>query len=377
MLRKQASKNGTPNAAVFQTTFPLQQYSKALQGLQKLLSSDHVQMDLVLICSMAFIHFEAFRECFVPALVHAENVIRLLHSSTKFDASSVDPSLVRAMMRIDIQGTMYLGKRIPALSFYTSATNTVVPLTFHDLTQARDLINTWTCRLYHFMRAEADHYRFRSPGDVPLEVLAKSQDMEQNFVKMDRLLWDLMQRPDIRMTTREHNGLAMLRIRVKINRIYAATCLYAEATLYDRYIDEFESILGICEGVESSDDADRRIFSASLDEDLPHPLYFTASSCRDSFIRHQALRLLKKLLARAGTWLVEVMTREAELCVNFEEELCDKTSPKCEDIPEWRRVHSAGYIGTAVAANNMTAHLRVRPNGMDGGWADVEQLMEL
>lgn len=72
---------------------------------------------------------------------------------------------------------------------------------------------------------------------------------------------------------------------------------------------------------------------------------------------------------------LEVMTQIAETCVKYEEALCEKENPLCEDIPEWRRIHSSGLGGWDVSApkTTVTAHLRTRPNGMDGEWCDIQQ----
>lgn len=119
------------------------QYSKALQGLQEILSGDSVSLDMVLVCVLLMTHFEALRENFIPALMHVEHAIRLLYSRGKFDARRVEPGLIRSLMRLDIQGAMYLGLCIPGLPFYIAVTDTSLPSSMHDLTQARDLVNTW------------------------------------------------------------------------------------------------------------------------------------------------------------------------------------------------------------------------------------------
>ena len=348
------------------------QYSKALKGLHELLKRDHVPMNVALICSLAFVHFEALRECFVAALVHAENAIRLLQSSTTIDADAVDPMLVRAMMRVDVQGAMYLGMRKPGLAFFTSSTDSTLPAAFHDLTHARDLINTWSCRMYHFMRSEADEFKFREPGTAPLEVLAKAQELEHVFMRLEVLLLELMHRPDMRLTTRESHGLSMLRCRVKVDRILSSCSLYTEACLYDNFIDEFEEIVAICMSIASSDDADSRLFTVSLDEGLLYPLWYTAAHCRDGRTRRSALKILKKLPAGANVWHVEAMTHSAQKCMEFEEAGCDKEFPTCQDIPEWKRVHSAGLDGLEVSAakKNVTMYFRTRPNGIDGEWTE-------
>ncbi|KAK4634813.1 Transcription regulator lscL, partial [Fulvia fulva] len=376
-LRKTATLEGV-NVTVLKNGFPLSQYSKALKGMQGLLKTPSVCLDTVLLCSLLCIHFEALREAFVPALMHVENAIQLLHSSTTFDARKVHPSLVRAIMRIDLQGTMYLGSRVPGLPFYTAATDSILPNSFHDLTHARDLVNTWTSRIYHFMRTVADEFKFRDPGNVPLEQIAKAQEMEQTFLQLDRLLWSFMHKPTVKLTVREQHGLGMLRSRVKINRILSATCLYCEATMFDNYFEDFDEILTICMYILASDNAERRLFSVSLDEGLIHPLFFIATHCRDGRIRHQALEQLRKLPVRDGVRHAETTTRTAEICVRFEEALCGKEVALRSDIPEWRRVHSAGFNGWDNDSDRrqVKVHLKTRPNGPDGGWLDSEAYIE-
>ena len=378
-LRRSAG-NQKVDVGSLQTSFPAKQYSKALNGMQALLKEPKLPLDVVLLCALLFIHFEALREAFVPALVHAENAIKLLHASSTFDAQKVDDNLVRSMMRIDIQGAMYLGMRVPGLPFYTAATDSTLPSAFHDINQARDLVNTWTCRMFHFMRINADDHKFRDVGDIPLEHIAKAQDLEQTFIDLNRLLEDFMHKPTVKLTFREQHGLGMLRSRAKINRIVCAGCLYSEATIYDRFFTEFEEILTICTYIMDSDNADRRLFSVSLDEGLLHPLFFIATHCRDSRTRHKALVQLKKLPTKQGIWHVEAMTRTAEVCINYEEALLDKPAGTalCSDIPEWRRIHSAGFDGwdKTDPKTSVRAHMRVRPNGMDGEWHDLQELIE-
>lgn len=377
-LRRSALRDGV-DVSLVQTDFPVKQYGKALGGLQKLLTREDVPMNVVLLCSLLCVHFESLRENFVPALVHAENAIKLLHSSSTFNTQKIDQSLIRAFMRIDLQGSLYIGMRTPGLPFFTSATDSELPESFSDLIHARDFSNTWTSRLYYFMRIKADKYKFQEPGDVPLEVYAECQTLESMFTGIDQRLWEFMQRPTIKLAFREQHGLGMLRIRAKINLIIAAGCLYAEASSYDRFMDRFEEIHSICKYIMDSENADRRLFSVSLDEGLLHPLHFLATHCRDSKLRHSALSMLRSLPARAGIWHVEAMTRTAEHCIQYEESLCANPHPQCADIPEWRRIHSAGFDGWGTAhkqQTHVTMHMRTRPYGMDGDWVDASKEIE-
>ncbi|TKA81458.1 hypothetical protein B0A55_02922 [Friedmanniomyces simplex] len=360
------------------TSFPVMQYGKALQELQSILRGENVSVDLIMVCILLMVHFESLRECFVPALVHVENAIRLLHSSASFDARKIDQNLLRALMRLDIQGALYLATRVPGLAFYTAALDSTLPVALHDLTQARDILNTWISRLLHFVRVYADEYKLREPGAAPLEDIARSHELVHMVTTIDQLLWDFMHRPGLKLSTREQHGLAVLRSRAKCNRIVAACCIYAEATMYDAYLPEFEEILSICAYIMGSDKADRRLFSVSLDEGLLHPLHFVATHCRDSRIRRSALAHLQRLPKTAGIWHVESMTRTAEMCVDFEETWCGQPSPVCQDIPEWGRIHTSGFHGWDLQGvrPTVTALFKLRPNGMDGEWMSISKEIE-
>lgn len=217
------------------------------------------------------------------------------------------------------------------------------------------------------------------PGSVPLEIIAKAQALEQTLLDLDRLLYEFMQNMSNRLTKREQHGLDMLRSRTKLDRILSGTCLYAEASAFDAYLHVFEEVLLLCEYTMHNADFGNWLFSVSLDEGLVSPLWFVAHNCRDSKMRHRALGLLKKLPAEEGIWYLGVMTQITQACVRYEEALCEKENPLCEDIPEWRRVHSSGLGGWDVSTPKtaMTAHLRTRPNGMDGEWCDIEEPIEL
>ena len=188
-----------------------------------------------------------------------------------------------------------------------------------------------------------------------------------------------MQRMSHRLTKREQHGLDMLRSRAKLNRALAGTCLYAEASAVDAYVDVFEEVLMLSDYTMHNDDFDSWLFSVSLDEGLVSPLWFVAVNCRDSRIRNRALNLMKKLPARGGIWYLEAMTQISQACIRYEESFCGKQSPLCEDIPEWQRVHSSGLGSWDIQSptTTVTALLRTRPNGMDGEWCDIQAPIEL
>ena len=79
-------------------------------------------------------------------------------------------------------------------------------------------------------------------------------------------------------------------------------------------------------------------------------------------------------VARAGA--AEV-TAAAEVVVQYEQEFVDKPprAVLCEDIPEWRRVHTESFDGYYLASQrrNVMLHFKTRANGTDGEWNDFRQ----
>lgn len=379
-LRATVDEPNSDDSLVLHNSYPMQQYGKALHGLQQLLKSRTVDLDLVLLCCIMCVHFESIREAFIPALVHLENAIKLLKDGGPYDERRVESSLVRTLMRMDIQSSTYLGSRIPSLPYYTANVDTELPAELQDLAQARDTVTIYTDRLFHFLRSTSDRYACFEPGDIPIETYAKAQEFSKTFEAIGRLLWDFMRKPSVKLSFKEQHGLSMLRTRIKLNKILAGTCLYVEGTLYDAYLDDFDEILTLCSFITNSDPTERQLYSVSLDEGLLHPLHFTAVHCRDGRTRWKALDLLEKLPKGAGIWHIQSMTRAAQVIVEFEEALVNKPrgTVLCEDIPEWRRVHVVNFDGYFLATRRrkVTLHYQTRANGPDGEWTDMREMVE-
>ena len=305
--------------------------------------------------------------------------MRLLDPSQAPSTETIDPSLIRAFIRIDLQGSFFIDGRTPSLSFITSKTDNDLPKSFANLEQAQSFVITWSSRLFKFLREAAYKHRRESPGYVGLESLAEAQHYEHVFLTIDRLLLSFMQKSTARYTFREHHGLSMLRVLAMENRILAAASLYREASFHDRYLPEIEQMLSLCRFVMDADDPSNRLLSASLDDGMFRPLTFVVMQCRDSRIRHSALALLKRLGDGLVSWHVDAITKVVERIVTLEEKDCEKESSRCEDIPEWKRVHSFEFNAWILAKqkrSKVVVTLRMRPNGMDGEWVDVHEDIE-
>ena len=356
------------------TPFPVQQYLKALKRLRVLLSSTGFSIDLVLTCALLCTYFEALRGSFRSALTHVENAANMLHGSLSPLLQKVDQGLLATIIQLDIHGSMYCGSRGPTLSWLASDDNISISEALESIPQARNVINLWTCRMLHFFRTTADHYKFSYPGDVPIEVIWMSQQLEKAFLDLEGML-HVLERKSSQLAGRKQIALGVLEVQVKINRIRVATCLYSEESKYDDFEDEFGYILSVCTTAMATEDADRRIASVLPDEGLLYALQFIAIHCRDGCLRHDALAQLHKRLSTDYAWHTEALTNMIKTCIGIEESFCEKV-PRSHDIPEWRRIHSSGFHALEPSlTRKVKIYYALRLNGMDGEWDNREEII--
>lgn len=361
-----------PTASCITTTFPVQQYLKALERLRVLLSSPDVSIDLVLACALLCTYFEALRGSFHSALKHIEGVAKMLHSSQSAPLRKANQSLLATILQLDIHGSMYCGSRAPTLSWLASGTNNPAPEAFKTLPLARHAVNLWTCRMYEFFRTTADYYKFSYPGDVPIEVISMSQKLEKAFLDLEAMLHYFKINQSSQLTVRDETALGILEVQTKVNRIRVAACLCSEESKYDAFEAEFNYIVSKCAIASATDDADARVASVSPDDGLLYPLQFVAIHCRDGSLRREALQLLEKRVATDYAWHTEALTSMIRMCIETEESFCEEV-PQSHDIPEWRRIYSSGF---QVLEQSLTRKAKIyftlRLNGIDGEWDNRE-----
>lgn len=381
---EQISRNTTANP--FSSTFSNapglaeKQYSKAVSELKQLVSSSNPRTNAIVVSAMLCIHFESLRENFAPAVMHGESAVELLNSTESSAADAVDDGILRAMYQLDLQGSMSIEARAPGLSFHTVMTDTALPDGFHSLLHARDVINAWTSRFIYFMRTTANQYKYRAADKTPHAVVSEAQVYQQCFQKLVTLLFELIHRPNVRLTLREHRALAILRVRITLNAIQSATCLSGQETSYDAFFNDFEEIFTSCTHALYSEEFTKRLWSASIDDGLIYPLYFTAIHCRDGRIRHQALEQLRRLPGAERMWHVKSWIRVVELWLRYEEAVLT-TPPEvaaARDVPEYRRVHMAHFKGLEALApqHPVRVYLRSWPNGMEAHWTEVDYALD-
>lgn len=352
------------------THLPGEQYALALKELQMLVSQEDVPLEVVLVCSLLLVQFEATQRSFVPAMLHAEKALALVCTGGK----KVDEGLLRTMMRFDEQSARYSGRKAPRLLAHALEMDRVLPSALRSPVEARYLVNTYSTRLYAFTQAVGDQY-IHSTDSISPDHLAESHILAQTLHRLSHLIQTFLQTHHSHLPIRSTHGLQILLARTKILYIFASTTLTPTATAFDAHLFTFTTILTLCQNLMTDDRADRSLFVLKSDEGLVHTLYILSTYCRESAIRHQAFDLLRELPGGVGRkiWHADVVIRTAKVVIEFEED--GQSGLRCGDVPEGRRVHGANFQdweGDAWFAR-IGGPLWVRTGA--GEWVDLREVL--
>ncbi|PWI71829.1 C6 finger domain protein [Purpureocillium lilacinum] len=305
-----------------------------------------------------------------------------------------DADLAMALSRLDLQASIFLGRRSPT---FDAARVSSYSLSAEGGYQEADRdLTCLTSRLFSFMRAVSDHFRYREPGSVPLHVADKVGRLEDDLAAFrDRHLAPgtaFMERGSLEETT-------LIRVKYLTTSILLATCLAVEEAMYDCFTAQFADIVTLCAGL--LDGSQRRVTPAghrdfTLDMGIVHSLYVTACKCRHPGIRRRAMALLDAVPGAEGVWEGKEHARigervmqleECDLDLNLNRDLVLKLSTDATDskpiswaawdlsrVPEWRRIHSVD-IYPQLGLRRAKVSFRWRPNGMDGEWDDFTEVI--
>ncbi|CEL10653.1 hypothetical protein ASPCAL13769 [Aspergillus calidoustus] len=373
--------------------FALRTYGRALSSLQELVedavaSSDGgncggreiASIESALLAGIVCIWFEVIMRDFRAGLGHLERCLRIMFHSGSDGKDAINPAIKRAYMKMDMQAAQYMGRRAPITASIAAASSTStaphLPYIFDTLDEAETCLVHEHARILHFARTSASTYKYYSPGNVPLDLIAQTHTFHSRLA-----LWKSAFTYSYSCQKARHSSprisarAALILIQYYIALITAATCLYAEEMLYDRFVPEFKRIVALarsaCSAAEDAGAHTTPLIGLPISTGTIHPLYFAATKCRDASLRDEAITLLSEIAACPdGVWEGCILAAVAQRAREVEE----TSAAGCRPIPEFCRIYVIGLdirrdVGTVVV------DFRKRGNGMDGEWEEwVEEL---
>ena len=230
----------------------------------------------------------------------------------------------------------------------------------------QELSAVWT-----FLRNKADDFRFRDPGNVPLHILAEAEAIKLSLAQWQQTFSSLLGACEAKANSKEASQAKLLQIHQLTATILMVGSLYAEEALYDAYDRDFETIIRLSAELhrELYGRASAKVFS--IDMTIVQPLFVSSTKCRVPKTRQQAVELLQAVPCQEGVWNGQLMAKVASRIIEMEEHGLEGGFLRTQRIPEFQRVHSVD-MNVDPKAFRARISCRLRPNGMDGEWEDVE-----
>ncbi|KAL5330289.1 hypothetical protein ACEPPN_003815 [Leptodophora sp. 'Broadleaf-Isolate-01'] len=316
--------------------FALIQQNKAIASLQNHMSSEHPQIRLVLIASLLFAWVESFHNNLDTAAKQICSGLAILKwwqkegrrkRKTKEDLASIDPDLRNAFSRFELQLRSYLAMN---------------PL-FHDPRlddggeEVQDIPNQFAtldeAYLYAVKLFKAFlRYLRRSPrymdGDIDLdscEEERKYMEIQINQWKKAYLRISRIIEASRDIDTRTHLASIQLMASLLTFEIMFLTSMTKDECQFDDFTQQFAQIVTWCRFLREKDREIRMwvgmgaFLRAQFGMGIIMSLYFTATRCRESSVRRDAVAILKEFPCRNGMWDSLQAARVAEWVIEREE----------------------------------------------------------
>lgn len=363
------------NQITLATSFPLRQYSNALSALRRYLSaSGQLNLDIILICALIHISIEVMQNNHANALVHLENSLQLLRQSSQPPRNvqssvlrpiTVDSDLARAFQRLDLHASIYQAWRSPRLA--DDHTDGVVPGRFTSLSQSKDILDLLTGKLYSHIRVTIEDCRYRKDEPIPQDTVTQVAQLKDSIGLWNERFEKYINRSTSKFSRHEQFVIDILLINHRVISIEAATCTHQETLIFDQHDSEFDEIVTLAAGVTQYLDSRTSHFPRFLlDIGVIHPLYFTATKCREPWIRQRAMSLLRSIKFQEGVWNAATQASIAEVVIARELQCSLGSLVMGERPPEAARIHSVGTEILDPVRRIADVHMSQRLEGLDG-----------
>ncbi|KAG5932792.1 hypothetical protein E4U53_001177 [Claviceps sorghi] len=341
-------------------------------GFDELCASSDVAA--CVLCSLVHMCLELVMEELASALSRLDRCLDMVRQAD----FRVDGHLAFLLVRLDRHATKFLGATPPPEPAVPPA---VPDTTFHELDAELTCV---VDNLLLFLETKADAHRHQHPGIVPLDLLLEAKALEADLQHYHARILppDAATRPKYVAYSSPED--AYLRTRYLAGLILSTTVLYAEETIYDGLPDEFSAIVDYSAYLLQEEG----LVAARAPEDVSYqtevayatavirPLYITACKCRSPRMRRRAISLMHEAARFDDGHSARMHAAVARRVMQLEEESSGAAhAENPAAVPEWCRIHAAQIHPAGGEARFAEVVFRSRPNGMDGEWSEVAEVV--
>ena len=396
-----ASSIGTTNNALNeQERFTLSHYVKAIGHLQPHFSiKDRASFRVALITCVIFICLDFLRGHFKAAQV--QNGLMVLHEMQMFsnrnnttlclkrNLDSTDEWIVETFARLHLQVELFThAHQLPCRVLRIESPETSAPV-FHSINEA------WREMGQMLNKISLLTHQSRQQAECCLDSTRKSSWLVEHQESIQRELTQWLEKYmaftsglQVHFSAQEEKGYQLLYTYHTMATIMIYTCVQSNDEMaFDFCTEKFVLLLQQMMNLSTKTLTTSPV--QALPGDMPlsivdvgwiPPLYYTALKCRESRIRHQALRLLDSTSHREGIWDSKTAACVARKVIGMEERdfyketgLVDDSSllslPRTEDLslpilPDFYRIHDVEVVLSGDPMNKILLYCKLREEGL-------------
>lgn len=319
--------------------FALQQCNKAIGHLTQNIGSDeHHSKQMLLMSCAIFICFENLQGNYESALRHMQCGLQIFRdwqaeaNETSLPAiatssrhhQNIDSELVQMFSRLNMRPLLCPETHLFFMDFIKQdvrLTIDPVPSMFATLKDARNCLDN--CTNYELQSLVAA-YLNRQGSDSRPDEGPRQHPTTRNLLHQWSAAFNAFRiKAGPSPKSEDLQAAILLGIHYNCAQILLSVGMPPKETAFDDYGDIFEGIITMATSVilsSGSRKSSERICHVSSETGLVPPLYFTATRCRDAWIRRQALSLLSSTPRLECIWNSEMLSKIAERLILIEEE---------------------------------------------------------
>ena len=310
--------------------------------------------EIVLMSCLLFIACENFQGSTLAGLLHIYSGLNIIkdwkaasHNGTihnGFATTLIENYIDPIFTRLEAQTSVYRSN-LQSKSLYSTNAKLFrekpnVPSSFRDLYAARDTLDDIMMRIFWSL-----YYDENKSLDVSATICGFQVLLEQ----WHRPLEDYTASLDCQNSLEARTALG-LEVHRHILAMTLDGFLFETETEYDKYDDDFRSILRQCDSIikfretgptDNWSEYQNRMSLFVFDLGLIPPLFFIACHCRDPAVRRKAIRLMRYLHRKEGSWDTCSAAKLAEGVMMIEERGLTLIR-HCADVTELSRIRALG-----------------------------------
>ena len=319
--------------------FALQQCNKAIGHLNQSIGSDeHHSKEMLLMSCAIFICFESLQGNYESALNHMQCGLRIFRdwqaetekpslpamSISSQHHQSVDSELVQMFSRLNMQTLLFPDTHLFSTDFVKQnvrLTIDPIPAVFKSLKEARNCLDNY---MSYELQSLVAAYLNRQGAENNSDEGPSQDPTTRNLLPRWSAAFNAFKiKAGPSPRTKDLQGAMLLEIQYNCAKILLSVGMPPGETAFDDFEALFESIISMATSIilrSGCRGTSERTCHISFETGLVPPLYFTATRCRDPWIRRQALSLLSSTPRLECIWNSEMLSKIAERLILIEEE---------------------------------------------------------